>query len=125
MVILASNKEVCDIQLARPTRDCDSFENKMRIEINEQSIFECPWFCFVAVDAEITQTFAIFWGKERPLQSRRKTSAAAPSKNRILHSCDHLGGLHIKRLFQGFVSIGLHKLVIADDVPSLWISVRK
>ena len=125
MVILASNKEVCDIQLARPARDCNSLENKMRIEINEQSIFECSWFCFVAVDAEISQTLAIFWRKERPLQSCGKTSTAAPSKNRILDSCDNLRGFHIERLFEGFISIGLHELVVSDDVPSLWISMRK
>ena len=105
MVVLAANKKVRGIKLARPTCDSDSFKHKVRIEINQQTIFESSRLGLVAIHRQVAAT-AIDGRQETPLQTSGKAGATTTANDRVLDHIDHIRWLHIQRFFKRFVAAG-------------------
>ena len=115
MVVLAANKEVRGLHLACIRRNGDAFKNSMRIEINKQAILKCARLGFVAVDGQVARS-AIRWREETPLQTSRKSCAAATAKDGGFHLIGDLARLHGKDFFKGLVAARSHVLVKPDGL---------
>ena len=125
MVVLTTNEEVRGLHLARIGRNGNTFKHCVRIEINKQAILECSGFGFIAVDGQVART-TIWWREETPLQTSRKSCAAAAAKNGGFHLISDLAGLHRKDPFKGLVAASGHVLVKPDGLALgalLWDSL--
>ena len=124
MVILTTDEEVRSVELARVACNRNAFENKMWIVITKQTIFESAWLGFIAIDAEVATT-AIRWGKKCPLESARKSCAAAAAEIRVLHHRHDFRGRHAERLLKRLIAACRDVLINTDGLAILRVAPRK
>ena len=115
MVVLAADEEVRGLHLACIGRNGDAFKNRMWIEINKQAILERAGLGFVAVDGQVARS-AIRWREKTPLQTSRKSCAAAAAQDGGFHLIGDLARLHGKDLFKGFIAARSNVLVKPDGL---------
>ena len=95
--IFAANINIAFARAAGISTDCHAFENLMRINIDQESIFEDERLGFVRV-AEDVFLIALGLGNKTPLASDGKTGSAAPLQPGGFHQLQNCPGVEASAL---------------------------
>ena len=117
----ASYINVGRTRIQRETRDQDSFEQLMRVLVDDVAVLKRAWFGFIRVADQIDRLFLIGLD-EAPLHAAREPGAPATAQPGVLNSIDNFAARHRQRLFQLFVTaitqvtIDIRRPIFASDI---------
>ena len=103
VVELAADIDVSDFRADRIAADRTAFDQQVRIALHQQVIFERPRFAFVGVTGDVARLDLLV--DETPLQTGRKSRAAAAAQARGLHQIDDRIGRLAKRFLQRVIAL--------------------
>src|SRR5262245_50870778 len=93
----SADVDVRRVRVKRITRDQHSFEQLVRVFVNDVAVFECPRLGFVGVADQIYRPLFVRLD-EAPFEAAGKAGPAAAAESRVFNFVDNVGARKSQRL---------------------------